>query len=187
MTYVFLMGGGVAALSAYLPLFGHDAFGLGEAPAGALVAVLGATGIVARIAWADRSQGGDTLTTRNLLILASGATAFGMVLWQAERLGLWALWLGVLGLGATAVAQQSVAMLAVLGLQDGKAGHNTAMVSMAFFAGFIASPIAFGLLVERSGSYDLAWLVVVAQFALATMVATRLTPRRHTVSTGRRR
>ncbi len=179
MAYVFLMGGGVAALSAYLPLFGHDSFGLGETPAGALVAALGATGIVARIAWAARSQRSDAGPSRTLLALAGGATAAAVLLWQAENLGTWALWVGAIALGATAVAQQSVAMLAVLRLGDGRAGQNTAMASMAFFAGFVASPIAFGLLVERSGTYGLAWLVVVAQFALATLVAAHLTTGRH--------
>lgn len=169
MAYVFFMGGGVAATTAYLPLYGRDDFGLGQASAGALVAVLGAMGILARITWAARANRAESVFPA-LLALASGAAAFGVVLWQADPLGLWALWVGAAGLGATAVAQQSVAMLGVLKLRSGRPGQNAAMASMAFFAGFVGSPIAFGVLLDNSLGYDLSWLLVIAQFAIAALV-----------------
>ena len=168
MAYVFFMGGGVAATTAYLPLYGQDGFGMGEPAAGALVAVLGATGIVARIAWAHRANRAGSVFP-GLLTLAGGAAIFAMVIWQADDLGVWALWVGAAGLGATAVAQQSVSMLGVVNLTTGRPGQNTAMASMAFFAGFIGSPIACGVLLDNSAGYGPSWLLAVLQFTLAAL------------------
>ncbi len=170
MGYVFLMGGGLAALTAYLPLYAYESLGLEEAASGALLALLGVTGIVSRIGWAhvgNRRKEPWPL----LVLLAVIAAASGLLVWQSARAGAWLLWLGVIGIGASAVAQQSVSMLAAVREGGaGRTGQASGMVALGFFAGFIFSPILFGTIVDRTGSYALGWLLVVAQFGLGALL-----------------
>lgn len=170
MGYVFLMGGGLAALTAYLPLYAYESLGLEEAASGALLALLGVTGIVSRIGWAhvgNRRKEPWPL----LALLAVIAAASGLLVWYSARVGAWLLWLGVIGIGSSAVAQQSVSMLAAVREGGaGRTGQASGMVAFGFFAGFIFSPILFGTIVDRTGSYSLGWLLVVAQFGLAALL-----------------
>lgn len=171
MAYAFLMGGGVAAVTAYLPLYAHQSLGTSEATAGLFIAAIGITGIASRIAWAHLS---DRLHDLSVVLtwFALVATLMLGVIWAAQALGSWALWVGSLGLGASAVAWNSVAMLAIVKeIGFDSAGAVSGLVLVGFFGGFIMSPSLFGFLVDVTGAYHLSWAFAAAQFLAAIVPA----------------
>jgi MFS family permease len=50
------------------------------------------------------------------------------------------------------------------------AGRASGVVTFGFYIGFVASPMLFGLLVDRSSGYTLAWLLVGVTFAITALV-----------------
>ena len=81
--YAFLMGGGVAAVTTYIPLYADERIGMGETAAAGVLAVFALTGVAARLAWGwigDRVAG--TAPVLGVLALASMVSA--LVLWYAE-------------------------------------------------------------------------------------------------------
>ena len=58
--YAFMMGAGAAALSSFLPLYSEEAVGLSPVAAGATSAVMGLTGIVARVVWGRATEHAPT-------------------------------------------------------------------------------------------------------------------------------
>jgi nitrate/nitrite transporter NarK len=167
MAYSLCIGAGIAATNTYLPLYSYEQFRLSEESAGMVLAVLGVSGIIARIVWSQLSDRmSDASTT--LVVLAVAAVGFAVLLWQAARVGTALLWIGALGTGASAVAANAVSMLVVVkGSGFRETGHASALVSLGFFAGFVFSPPAFGALTDATGSYAAGWLLVTFLFALA--------------------
>lgn len=171
MAYSLLLGSGTAATNSFLPLYAHDALGLTEAQAGIVLAVVGISGVLARIVWtmvSDRMRDASLA----LAMLAVAAVAFAVVVSLAARLGIVVLWLGALGLGASAVAGNAVSTLMVVresGLR--RMGETSALVGMSFFAGFVVSPPLFGALTDATGSYGAGWLMVSVLFAGAAAVS----------------
>jgi nitrate/nitrite transporter NarK len=169
--YAFLMGGGVAAVTTYIPLYADERIGLGETAAGGVLAVFALTGVVARLAWGwigDRVAGAAPV----LGALALASTVATLVLWHAESGPAWSVWAAAVGLGASAAAWNAVGMLAaVRDVDAAHVGRATGIVSAGFFAGFIVSPTAFGAVVDATDGYRPGWLAVAAHFALATAVS----------------
>jgi predicted MFS family arabinose efflux permease len=171
MAYSICLGSGTAATNSFLPLYAHDALHLSEAGAGVVLAVVGISGVLARIVWTMVSDRMDDASVA-LVVLAVAAVAFALVVWEAERLGVVVLWLGALGLGASAVAGNAVSTLIVVresGLR--RMGEVSALVGMSFFAGFVVSPPLFGALADVTGGYGAGWLMVAGLFAAAAGVA----------------
>lgn len=168
--YAFLMGGGVAAVTVYLPLYAHEALGMAEATAGSVLATFAFTGVAARLLWGwvgDRAGRVSAV----LSALAIGAVAATVVLWQAESGGAWSAWIAAVGLGLSAAAWNAVGMVAVVRESHrAHVGRATGLVTLGFFAGFIVSPTAFGALVDATGSYSTGWLAIAAHFGLAGAV-----------------
>jgi nitrate/nitrite transporter NarK len=165
--YAFLMGGGVAAVTTYIPLYANERIGMGETAAGAVLAVFALTGVVARVAWGwigDRVAGAAPV----LGALGLASTLATLVLWHAESGPPWSVWAAAVGLGASAAAWNAVGMLAaVRDVDAAHVGRATGVVSAGFFAGFIVSPTAFGAVVDATGGYRPGWLAVAAHFAVA--------------------
>lgn len=167
--YAFLMGSGISAVTAYLPLYAVERLDFSVQTAGAVAAVIGLVGIAGRIAWGWISERRSGFVTP-LLVMAIGAVASVLLLMAAEASPA-LIWLGGLLLGATAVTWNSVGMLAVIATTGpAAAGRASGYVLFGFYGGFVGSPLLFGTLVDNTGRYEIAWTIVAAIFVLAAVV-----------------
>lgn len=177
MSYVFLIGGGLAAAMAHLPLYAHERLGQSPGTSGLVLGAVGLTGIGSRIAaghYANRMHDESLLTTW----FAGAAVVALILIWGAEAWGVLLVWIGALLLGSSAVAWNAVAMLLILKrLGYGIAGRVSARVSLAFYGGFVLSPIGFGLIVDRSNNYSFGWALATAHLVGALIVAWLFTHR----------
>lgn len=172
--YALLMGIGVGAVGAYLPLYVVERLGLGAGVGGLAAGLIGLVGIVARVLWGRRADAAPTPVAVSLAWLAVGAVAAVGLLWGSAVLGVWALWAGAAAFGATAVAWNAVGMLAVVrDVAPGVSGRASGRVLLGFYAGFVASPVGFGWTVDRTRAYTLGWALVTAAFGLAALLAMR--------------
>ncbi|MFC8449589.1 MFS transporter [Kitasatospora sp. NPDC057223] len=170
MAYSLCVGCGLASLSTYLPLYAHQRLGMGEQQAGALISAIGLSGIITRVLWARFSSRLSDIPS-SLLVLAVAALGFAVLIPAATH-GTWLVWIGALGLGGSAAAANAVSMIAVTkGRGFGQTGHASALVSMGFFAGFVAGPIAFGLLADGRAGFGGGWTLVCAVFLAALLCA----------------
>jgi predicted MFS family arabinose efflux permease len=155
--YAFFMGAAVAATTAYMALYANETLGLAEKPAGALLAVMGAVGVVARILWGRAAERRPTVA-QPLAVLTLAALAAIALVWAAAYTGPWLLWPAAVGVGASAGSWNSVGMLAVV---RETAGHGTSRASghvlTGFYLGLLAMPVAFGALVDATDTYGPAW------------------------------
>jgi predicted MFS family arabinose efflux permease len=171
VAYGFCMGMGVAALTGYLPLYAHEAVGLSIPAAGGAAAAVGLVGIIARVSWghvADRGARSSQL----LAIMGAGSVISQLVLWGASPSRSALLWLGAVGIGASAGAWNAVGMLAIvkdLGVRD--AGRASGLVLLAFYGGYVVAPVAFGYSLDVTGTYHVGWLGVALAYVAATAVA----------------
>jgi len=167
--YAFLMGSGVSAVTAYLPLYAVERLDFSVQTAGAVAAAIGLVGIVGRVAWGFVSERRSGFVLP-LLVMAVGAVASVLLLMAAEE-SPWLIWLGALLLGATAVTWNSVGMLAVIATTGtAAAGRASGYVLFGFYGGFVGSPLLFGTLVDNTDRYEVAWSIVAGIFVLAAVV-----------------
>jgi MFS family permease len=162
--FAALMGLGIAAVTTYLPIYTIEALDLTLTRAGIITGTIGALGIAARLFWgvtADRLGA----PVRVLPILAGGATVGVGLLAAAPTVGTWALWVGAAVFGATAMGWNGVAMLvAMTAVPPARTGWATGRVILAFYLGLVASPIPFGMVADRTGSYLAGWIAVAVAF-----------------------
>ena len=169
--YAFLMGSGVAAVNAYLPLYLVERGGASQEMAGAVVATIGLVGIFSRLAWGWASERMPTFSLPLLMLGGGAVVAIGLIL-AIQRFGLWIAWPAAIMFGATAVTLER-------GRQPGRdhrIGHGaggsgpSGILTFGFYMGFVGSPVLFGLLVNATGSYTLAWSLVGLGFAPTVLV-----------------
>lgn len=173
--YALLMGSGIAAIYAYLPLYATEELGMSVARAGFLAGVIGMIGVVSRIVWGALSERLRHPSTALTSLAATAVVAQGLV-WSSTAIGTWAAWTAALVLGASAVAWNAVAMFAVVRvLGTGGAGVNSGFVQLAFFSGFAIGPLLFGVLTDLTDGYNAGWAAVLGSFALATLLSGRWT------------
>jgi MFS family permease len=166
-TFAALMGLGIAAVITYLPIYAVERAGQSVTQAGLITAVIGGLGIAARLFWgvaADR-------LARPLVVLpimALGAMVGVGLLAAAPWAGSWTLWAGAAVLGATALGWNGVAMLVTMTVVPREqAGWATGRVILWFYIGLLASPVPFGLVADRTGSYLAGWAGVTVAFLAA--------------------
>lgn len=165
LAYAFLMGSGVAAINAYLPLYLVEQARVTPAVAGAVAATIGLVGIGSRVAWAWVSEHLHSFTTP-LLLLGVGSVLSIVLVLAVEVFGIWIAWPAAALFGATAITWNAVGMLAVITVSgSGLAGRASGVVTFGFYIGFVASPIIFGLIVDHLGGYLPAWSLVALAFA----------------------
>lgn len=170
-TYAFFMGGGTAAVVAYLPLYGFERVGLSVRAAGWAVALPGLVGVVTRILL---GRVVERLASVALPLVALGVCAMVSLLLvlAAEAGGPWLLWAGAVGIGASAIAWPVVGMLSLLRTTSlGLAGRASGVLLLSTFAGFVSSPVVVGVSVDASGSYTVGWTIVTLLFAGALTTA----------------
>ena len=169
--YSTLMGLGVGAVSAYLPLYAVEELGTGRRAAGLAAGIMGLAGVVARVAWGRWHDRTTTPVTRTLFHLAVGSVVAAGLVAAAEAAGAALLWAGAVALGATAVAWNALGMLSIVrDVDPRRSGRASGRVLLGFFAGFLAGPVSFGAVVDATDAYAPAWAGVIAAFLAATAV-----------------
>jgi predicted MFS family arabinose efflux permease len=169
--YGFLMGLGVAATSAYLPLYAEERIGMPVTTAGLVAATMGGVGIFSRVlwGWATERRGRFFLP---MAVLGVGSVTATLLVMLAEPAGAGWLWMAAVLYGATAITWNSVGMLLVLAeVGTEEAGRASGWVLLGFYGGFAVSPTLFGYSVDASGSYILGWSGVTVIFAVAAALA----------------
>lgn len=171
--YAFIAGASQQAVNVHLPLYAHDAVGVPVTRAGLLVAAVGVLGIVARMVW---SRGAGRLPDVRAPLLWMGVLGFGSatVLGAGTWLGEWVVWLGAALFACGALAANALIMLVVVRVVPATmVGRASGRTAGALFAGFMAGPVGFGLLVDGPGGYPLAWAAV-ASATVAMVVVTQV-------------
>lgn len=171
--YALLMGFGVGAVSAYLPLYAVEELGYSRGIAGLTAALMGFVGIAGRIGWGHRQDRTDTPVMRSLGVLAAGSVAAAAAMGSADRLGPALLWIGAAVFGATAVAWNALGMLWIVRDVDvAVAGRASGRVLLGFYIGFVLGPVSFGWAADRVG-YGAGWVAVTAGFVAAAALTVR--------------
>jgi len=171
-TFAALMGFGVSSVNTYLPIYAVEVVGTSVTTAGLVVSVLAVLGIASRLGWGWRA---DRIARpiRVLPILSGGALVGTGLLVLAAEVGTTALWIGAGVLGATALGWNGVAMLVAMNaVPPERAGWASGRVILFFYVGLVISPIPFGLLADRLGTYVVGWLFVGLAFVGATLATT---------------
>jgi len=169
--YCFVLATANAAVAAYLPLFAVQGLRYQPSVGGAVLACFGAAGVFGRIWWArraaDRRDRPATMLTG--LTCVAALCALPLTLATLPHLGM-LVWVGALGVGGSATAAYAVAMLDVVRNAGNDTGRASGLVSVGFFLGFAAGPIAFGFLTGHAG-YRAGWVGVVGMLVLAAAAA----------------
>jgi MFS family permease len=169
--YSFVIGIGVQPVLVYVPLYAFERVGLATATAGMSLGVIGVFGVAGRIGWAQASERRVRASVA-LAMVSTIATAATILILLGEYVGSWTLWVGVAGFGLSALAANSVVMMAVLqGSHDGSTGRATGIVSSGIFLGFMLGPATFGALTDVTDSYTVAWGLVAGLFFLSLLLA----------------
>lgn len=169
--YGFLMGMAGGAVNTYIPLFGEEAIGLSVTVAGSVAGVAGLVAVASRVIWARHSERDGRYIT-SLGQIAALSVVFTGSLLLAPAGGAWLLWLGALGLAASATAWNAVGMLAVMVFAGHeRAGGASGVVLLGFLAGLGLGPPAFGWTVDETATYGLGLTGAAIVFVAATAVA----------------
>jgi predicted MFS family arabinose efflux permease len=165
-----LMGAAAAAVTTYLPLYAFEALGLDTATAGLLAAVSGGVTVAARISWGRAAE--RWRSARAILVVIAVASALAFALIAAAGPGtVWLVWVGAVVFGGSAAAWTAVVYLLLVRDVDLRAtGRSTGLVQLAFYVGYLVSPITFGFVVDRTGSYLPGWTGLVAASALVLLL-----------------
>ncbi|MGH3327146.1 MAG: MFS transporter [Streptomycetales bacterium] len=173
--YAFCMGAGMATVTTYLALYGHERAGLAPGPAGLLLAVIGASAVGARIGWsvlAERRRTTHEGIPGALAVMALLATTATVLVALAAAAGVWALWLAALVFGFSGAAWNGVAMLTVIHIAPPlDTARASGRVLAGFFTGLCGTPLVFGALVDATGTYLSGWTLTALMFAAAMAVA----------------
>lgn len=144
--------------------------------AGTLIAIVGVTGVVARVSWpplAERRLGyGPTL---RILALASMVSAFLLALAGLGVVPSWVLMPASLLLGGGAIAWNAVGMLAVMDLSPpGMVGKGTGVVLLGFLTGLAVGAPLLGLSVDWLGTYVPGWIASALLLGTCAVIAGRI-------------
>lgn len=177
--YGTLSGVASSAMFGFFPLFAEEDQLWTPWAAGFMIAVIGLTGIVARIAWPAASERrighGPTL---RLLALLSMASAIVLALAAADLIESWALVPAALLLGGGAIAWNAVGMLAVMDFSPASlVGRGTGLVQFGFLLGLAGGAPLLGLSVDLTGTYVPGWMGAASLLALCAVIAGRIPSR----------
>lgn len=169
--YAMCMGGGIAVVTTYLPLFAFERLDYSTASAGAAAGLIGLFGIGGRIGWAFVAERYLPPVTVLVTLSVGGAIAAALIA-SATTVSPLLVWPGAALFGATSGAFMSVTnMTIVRGVPATGAGAASGAVMVAVFLGWVMTPLSAGFITDVTGSYQAAWVGVVALCAGATGVA----------------
>jgi MFS family permease len=177
--YAWVFMGALGSAVTYLGVAMHQEVGVSAIVAGYLLAVLQVGGIAGRIGWGLMSDrlgrrapamlacGVLTLAICALMAFVRGAVPLPLVAVLAFLLGLAAM--GWNALYLTLVSDQVPVQSAATAIGAG--------LTISFSGMFIATPI-FGLIADRSGSYELSWLALAVWALMGTLLGLGIRERR---------
>lgn len=147
----------LSALIAFVPLYAQERVGASAATAGALAATLGLAGVAGRIAWGSMASRLARPASALLVITAASLVATTAVA-SAEAIGVWALWMGVIGAGFSLMAWHAVGWLMLIDSAGLTAvGKASGVMQLGNSVGFAAGPLLAGVLIDFTDSYLVAW------------------------------
>ena len=152
-----LVGVAAAVFVTYLPLYVEEELGLSVKTAGAVVAVYGLAGLLARLALPTLGERMRHLA-QPMLIVAGIAMVGTVMIWLGGALGAALVWAGA-ALAGVQVAWTALGMLAVITqVEQHHAGRASGIVSRGFGIGLAAGPPIFGFTVDTTGAYHLGFV-----------------------------
>ncbi|HWL42094.1 MAG TPA: MFS transporter [Ilumatobacter sp.] len=170
--YAAAMGLALSATLVYLPAFAHDMLGFSVQLAGLVAATTGLLGVVGRVAWGRFASGRQAREAVDLLGVAIGSMIGATCVLASGSVATWLVWPGAVGLGGVAALWNVIANTAAIRyLPANHAAAGSAVIQFGFFAGLVAGPIIFGLLVGSEQRYTAAMLFVVLAFGASTAIA----------------
>ena len=169
--YSLLMSGGASAAVTYLSLFTVEDLGSTPRVGGVAVALIGLMAIGGRLVL-GRVTERVAQPLRSLGAVAALALLSVLLVASSNEVGSVLYWLGVAGLGLSALSFIAGATVAViLSTPTDKIGGSSGAMFVGFMIGFGGGPAAFGAILEISGSYEVGWGFVAFLFAAATFTA----------------
>jgi predicted MFS family arabinose efflux permease len=174
--YGTLSGLATSALFGFLPLFAEENQLWSAQAAGSLVAVVGLSGIAARILWPAASERriGHGRTLRILAVM-SMVTAGLLALAALGMLESWVLIPASVLLGGGAIAWNAVGMLAVMDFSPPKmVGKGTGVVLAGFLLGLAFGAPLMGFSVDTLGTYVPGWLASAGLLGACAVIAGRI-------------
>ncbi len=172
------LGASQSSVLAYLVLFARDALGLSSVDAARLLALAHLGGVAGRLGWgavSDRFFGGRRRPGLSLNALVAAASFAVFALGSAVPLAAMIAVVFVAGMGAFGWVGLYFALMAEIGGAR-FAGLMTGLSVIFAWGGVLLGPPLFGALVERTDSYQPAWLVLTALALVVAGVLPRLRP-----------
>ncbi len=169
MGYGVLMGfsGSVTFL---VPLFTEEALGRGPVAGGLAAATIALVAVFGRIAWSRYAERSDAFRLSLGVMTVLSVLAAGLFYSSSQFAG-WLLWPAAVMVAMGSSSWNSVGMLAVMSeAGTGSTGRASGFVLLGFLTGLGIGPVTFGALVDRTGSYDLMWLLSAVAAAVALVV-----------------
>ena len=168
--YGFLMGFS-SSITFLVPLFTEEALGRGPVAGGFAAATIAFVAVFGRILWSRYAERTDAFRMSLVVMGVLSVIAAGLF-YGAGEFAAWLLWPAAVLVAAGSNSWISVGMLAVMvetGLES--TGKASGYVLLGFLGGLGIGPAVFGALIDRTGSYDLMWLLsAVAAIAAVAVV-----------------
>jgi predicted MFS family arabinose efflux permease len=174
--YGTLSGMATSALFGFLPLFAEENQLWSAQAAGSLVAVVGLSGIAARILWPAASERriGHGRTLRILAVMST-VTAVLLGLAALGVVKSWVLIPAAVLLGGGAIAWNAVGMLAVMDFSPPRmVGKGTGVVLLGFLLGLAFGAPLMGFSVDVLGTYVPGWLASAGLLTACAVIAGRI-------------
>ncbi len=167
--YGFLLGFS-GAVTYLVPLFAEESLGLSPVLGGIAAAVIAFTAVPGRILWSRYAERSGAFRG-SLGVMAALSVAAAVLFYASGASAAWLLWPAAILIASGSSSWNSVGMLAVMveaGI--GSTGRASGVVLFGFLTGLGIAPPIFGAIVDRTGSYDLMWLLSALSAAAAGAV-----------------
>ncbi|EAN9728275.1 MFS transporter [Salmonella enterica] len=163
-------------LSSFITFLGVFASAQGASPVmiGYLIGLFGFMGIFSRVFLTP--LGGKMRDESLLLLSLIGLSILVLLIVPlASPNRYWPLWLCAVGMGATVVATNAIAMSMLLrDKQFGAPAPSAGLLSCGFFAGFTVGPPLFGWLQSTQYHFSAGWIMLLSVLMLAGGLCLRL-------------
>jgi len=167
--YGFLLGFS-GAVTYLVPLFAEESLGLSPVVGGIAAAVIAFTAVPGRILWSRYAERSGAFSG-SLGVMAALSIAAAVLFYGSGVSAAWLLWPAAILIASGSSSWNSVGMLAVMVEAGvGSTGRASGVVLFGFLTGLGIAPPIFGAIVDRTGSYDLMWMLSALAAAAAGAV-----------------
>lgn len=154
-----LVGICVGAMVTYLPLYAQNELQFSVVSAGVLASAYAVAGLTTRLVSPPLAMRARHIAIP-MMTLSFIASIGYLLLWLAPAWGSAALWIGAAMVGVL-TGWLALGMLSVITrVKQSAAGNASGIVARGFTLGAAMGPVAFGLLLDWTGGYDLGLLLV---------------------------